>query len=139
MSTPKWFTIVAVLALLWNALGCLAIGMNLMMSEADLKSLSEGERAIHAALPAWSVVASVVAVVFGLLGSIGLVAKKAWSSFAFALSLLGIILQIYSLFGLANGLERGGQGVVIAQSMVLLIGVGLLWLSHLARARGWLT
>ena len=42
---PKWFTVVAVVALLWNLLGCFAIAADLMLSPADVLLL-------FAALPA---------------------------------------------------------------------------------------
>ena len=46
MSTPTWFKVVAVLALLWNLLGCLAFFSDLRISPEDLAKLPEAQQAL---------------------------------------------------------------------------------------------
>ena len=65
MNTPKWFKVVAVIALLWNLLGCLAFAMDLRMTPEDVAALPEAQQALYAARPGWAVVATAVAVIGG--------------------------------------------------------------------------
>ena len=89
MNTPTWFRAVAVVALLWNLLGCFAFFSDLRLSPADLAKLPEAQQALYAARPGWAVAATAVSVFGGVLGSIGLLLGKKWALPVFVLSLLG--------------------------------------------------
>jgi len=52
---PIWFYIVAVLALLWNVAGLLAVVADLQLSAADIAALPPEQQAVYAARPLWSV------------------------------------------------------------------------------------
>ena len=108
MNTPTWFKVVAVLALLWNLLGCLAFFSDLRLSPEDLAKLPEAQQALYAARAGWAVAATAIAVFGGVLGSIGLLVRKKWAFPVFALSLLGILIQDFGLFVLADGMEVAG-------------------------------
>ena len=138
MSTPTWFKVVAVLALLWNLLGCLAFFSDLRISPEDLAKLPEAQQALYAARPGWAVAATALAVFGGALGSIGLLLRKRWAFPVFVLSLLGILVQDFSLFVLADGASLAGPVAVVMQAIVLTIGIGLVLLSRKGIARGWL-
>ncbi len=56
----------------------------------------------------------------------------------FVLSLLGILVQDFGLFVLANGASLAGSIAVVMQGIVLAIGIGLVLLSRRGNARGWL-
>lgn len=138
MKTPTWFKIVAVLALLWNLLGCLAFFADLRLSPEDIARLPEAQQALYAARPGWAVAATAIAVFGGALGSIGLLLRRSWAFPAFALSLLGILMQDVGLFVLADGASLAGPVAVAMQAMVLAVGIGLVLLSRKGIARGWL-
>ena len=138
MRAPTWFKVVAVLALLWNLLGCFAFFADLRLSPEDLVKLPEAQQALYAARPAWAVAATAVAVFGGVLGSIGLLLRKKWTFLVFGLSLLGILVQDFGLFVLANGAALAGPVAVVMQAVVLAVGVGLILLSRKGIARGWL-
>ncbi|MBA8889097.1 hypothetical protein FHW12_003340 [Dokdonella fugitiva] len=138
MNTPAWFKFVAVLALLWNLLGCIAFFSDLNLSPEDLAKLPEAQQALYAARPGWAVAATAMAVFGGALGSMGLLLRKKWALPVFVLSLLGIIVQDMGLFVLADGLSLAGPVVVVLQSVVLAVGIGLVLLSRKGIARGWL-
>lgn len=138
MSAPRWFKVVAVVALLWNLLGCLAFAADLMLSPADVAALPEAQQALHAARPAWAIAATGVAVAGGALGCVGLLLGRRWAQVLLALSLLGILVQDYALFVLVDGATLAGPVAVVMQSIVLAVGIGLLVLSRKAAARGWL-
>lgn len=138
MNTPTWFKVVAVLALLWNLLGCLAFFSDLRLTPEDLAKLPEAQQALYAARPAWAVAATATAVFGGVLGSVGLLLRSRWALAVFALSLLGILIQDLGLFVLADGARLAGPVVVATQGAVLAIGIGLVLLARKGIARGWL-
>lgn len=138
MQTPAWFKIVAVVALLWNLLGCFAFFSDLRLSPEDLAKLPEAQQALYAARPGWAVAATAVAVFGGVLGCIGLLLGKKWALPALLLSLLGILVQDFGLFVLAKGASLAGPVAVAMQGIVLVIGIGLALIGRKGIARGWL-
>lgn len=138
MNTPTWFKVVAVLALLWNLLGCLAFFADLSLSPDDIAKLPEAQQALYAARPAWAVAATALAVFGGALGSIGLLLRRKWAFPVLVLSLVGILVQDFGLFVLADGASLAGPVAVVLQGLVLAIGIGLVVLSRKGIARGWL-
>ena len=138
MKTPAWFKVVAVLALLWNLLGCVAFSSDLRLSPEDLARLPEAQQALYAMRPGWAVAATAIAVFGGVLGAVGLLARRKWALPVFVLSLLGILVQDFGLFVLAKGASLAGPVAVAMQGLVLAIGIGLVVLSRKAIARGWL-
>lgn len=138
MNAPTWLRVVAVVALLWNVLGCLAFFSDLGLSPEDLAKLPEAQQALHAARPGWAVAATAIAVFGGVLGSLGLLLRKRWAFPVFVLSLLGILVQDFGMFVLVDGARLAGPVAVAMQAVVLAIGIGLVWLSRKGIARGWL-
>jgi hypothetical protein len=138
MNTPTWLKIVAVVALLWNLLGCFAFVSDLRLSPEDLARLPEAQQALYAARPGWAVAATAAAVFGGVIGSIGLLLGRKWAFPVLVLSLLGILVQDFGLFVLAKGASLAGPAAMVIQGVVLAVGVGLVVLSRRAIARGWL-
>jgi len=134
-----WFKAVAVAALLWNLLGCFAFVSDLRLAPEDVAKLTEAQRALYAARPGWAVAATAIAVIGGALGSIGLLLGRKWAFILLVLSLIGVLIQDYGLFVLADGATLAGPVAVVMQTIVLLVGIGLVLLSHRGIARGWLT
>jgi hypothetical protein len=136
--TPKWFVVIAIVALLWNLLGCMAFFADLQLSPQDVAKLSAAQQTLYNARPGWAVVATALAVFGGAIGCIGLLLRKKWAFILFWLSLAGLLVQDFGLFVLVNGATLAGPIAVILQSLVLAIAVGLVLLSRSAIARGWL-
>jgi ABC-type xylose transport system permease subunit len=135
---PRWFVVTAVIALLWNLLGCFAFISDLRVSPEDIARLPEARQALYNARPGWAVAATALAVFGGVLGCIGLLLRKRWALPVFVVSLVGILVQDFGLFVLANGAALAGPVAVLLQSIVLLVGVGLILLSRRGLSRGWL-
>jgi hypothetical protein len=135
---PRWFTVVAVIALLWNLLGCLAFASDLLLTPADVSKLSEAQQALYKARTAWAVASTALAVIAGALGCVGLLLGKTWAFPAFLASLAGIVVQDYGLFVVVDGAKLAGPVAVVMQGLVFLIAVGLIVLSRQGIARGWL-
>jgi hypothetical protein len=136
-SAPKWFVPVAVLALLWNLLGCAAVAMNALLTPADLAAMSRDEQLLHAAMPAWMPIGSLLAVGAGALGSLGLVLKRRWAKNMLLLSLLGVLVQDIG-FVQVSRVAPLPFGAVALQAVVLLVALVLVLLARSAAANGWL-
>ena len=134
---PKWFVPVAVLALLWNLLGCFQIGMNFLMTDADIAKLTAEEQAIVAAMPSWLLIGSAIGVVGGALGSLGLVLKRRWATPLLMLSVLGLVVQDVGFALVARTAPIPTAGWIL-QGVVFVIAVLLVLLSRRAAANGWL-
>lgn len=134
---PRWFVPLVAVALLWNLVGLFAVFSDMRLAPAAIAALPPDQQAIHAARPLWSIVASVVAVVAGTIGCIGLLMHRRWAVAALAASLAGVVLQDVGLFVIA-GAARLGPVPVVMQAVVLLVAVGLLVLARRAAGRSWL-
>jgi hypothetical protein len=133
---PKWFMIVAVLALLWNLLGCVAFVHDVMLSADDIAKMGATEQALYAARPTWALVATGVAVGLGALGCLGLILRRTWALPLLVLSLLGVIVQDIALFGMTRGIAVD-PAIYAMQGIVLLVAIGLVWLARVAKRRHW--
>lgn len=135
---PKWFLPVAIIALLWNLMGCAAYLSDAMMSAEDVAKLGAAEQAMYAARPMWGVAATAIAVWAGALGCLGLILRKGWAVPVLTLSLLGVIVQDIWLFGMAPKSDLINGAVYGMQGMVLVIAIALVWLARKAKASGWI-
>jgi hypothetical protein len=135
---PRWLTVVASVALLWNLLGCFAFVSDLLVSQKDVATLSPARQALYNARPAWAVAATALAVFGGVIGCVGLLLRKKWATTFFWLSFVGILVQDFGLFFLANGAALAGSAAVALQALVVIVAIGLILLGRLAIARGWL-
>jgi hypothetical protein len=136
--TPKWYLPVAIVALLWNLMGCAAYLADVMMSPADVAKLTVAQQAMYASRPAWSVGATAIAVWIGALGCVGLIMRKRWATPLLMVSLLGVIGQDVYLFMMSGAAAQAGPVVFVLQGLVLVISIALVFLGRKATARGWI-
>lgn len=136
MPHPKWFMPVAVVALLWNLMGCAAYLMDVMLTPEAVAAMPPDQQALYAARPVWAVAAYAFAVWGGALGCVGLLVRKRWAAPAFLASLLGLIVQDAALFGMSP--VPLSATIYALQGMVLVIAVLLLMLANRASRDGWL-
>ena len=135
IATPAWFKAAAILALLWEALGC---AMYLIEVTADPARLPLDQRVFAEASPIWMTAAYAIAVWSGLIGAILLVRRKDSAVAFLILSLATVIVQFSGLL-LVPGLRRLTNSAVLTFPLVIvLVGYGVLHLALLARRRGWL-
>src|SRR6185436_692672 len=91
---PGWFRPVAVVALLWNLLGCLAYLSDVTMKPEDIAKLTQAEQALMASRPAWSIGATAIAVWFGAAGCVGLILRKRWATWLLIASFVASCCRI---------------------------------------------
>lgn len=138
MPSPSWLKPVAIVALLWNLLGCVAYLSDVTMSAEAVAQLTPEQQALYQSRPAWAVSATAIAVWGGALGSIGLFLRRRWATVVLAASVAGIFAQDVALFVLTNAAAMAGASVYVLQGLVLVVGLGLLVLARRATATGWL-
>ena len=135
---PTLYYILAVVLLVWNAMGLFAFFGQLSMGEEHLATLSEAERSMYENMPFWVIVAFAMAVFGGTLGCVGLLLKRSWAKTMFIVSLIGIVVQmIYNLF-IGGTMDVYGPGALIMPIMVLIIGIFLVWFAGYSNRKGWL-
>lgn len=133
---PRGFKPIAILALVWNLFGLMAVIADMSRTAADIAKLPAAQQAMYAARPGWSIIASLVGVVGGSLGCVLLLVKSRWSVALFGASLAGVVLQDVSIFAISGG---GSDPVaIVLQGIVLLIAVALLLYARRGQAQGWL-
>ena len=109
-ATPWHLWVVGVVALLWNALGCLDYTMTQIQGDAWLANMdpTELQMAWFHGMPAWYDAAWAIGVWGGLLGALLLLLRRRWAMPAFLASLLGWAAGAVYTFGLSNGMEAMG-------------------------------
>ena len=118
---------IAGIGLVWNLFGFAAFVGQMMM---DTSTLPELQQNFHDTMPIWAKVAFFTAVSMGVVGCGALLAGQDWARIAFALSLVGIIVQNIHSFVLSNGLEAFGNAAIAMPVMVFGIAVFLLYYSN---------
>lgn len=136
---PTWFWIVAVLAILWECMGCISYLREVMMTPADLAALPAAQRDIWLMMPSWLFGVFAIATWIGLAGTVALLLRRRIARTLFIVSLIAILVQFGWVFTQTPVLktmtfgEAAGLPIVIA-----VIGAVLVWFSGLAMKRGWL-
>jgi hypothetical protein len=136
-AAPKWYLPVAVAALLWNLLGCMAYLSDVTMSPDAIARLTPAQQAMVAARPAWGVAATAIAVWCGAAGCVGLISRKRWALPLFVASLAGVLAQDLGIFVLSKVAMPAGPAALVLQGLVLLVAIGLVLLARTASAREW--
>jgi hypothetical protein len=135
-SVPAWFRVAALLAVLWNAVGVAMYLGSVGLFGDPLAGLGEAERAATAAIPALITGLFATGTFAGLIGSLGLLLRKAWARPVLVVSLAALlVLEGWILF-FSGAVERFGVAVPV---MVSAGAVLLAWLGSHARRRGWLS
>jgi len=124
--TPVHLWIVGVLALLWNSMGAFDYLATQLELDFFMSQFSEEQLAYFYGFPKWAVAGWALGVWGAFAGSIGLLLRKKWSVFAFAVSLAGLVVSsIYTLL-LSNGIEMGGAGGVVFTVVIWAVAIFLL-------------
>ena len=134
---PKWFTVVAVIALVWNLLGVMAYIMQVTMSPETLAALPDEQRQLYEATPAWATAAFAIAVNGGALGCVLLLFKMNLAGLLLQLSLAGVLVQMFHAFFMSKSFEVFGPGGLIMPVMVVAIAVYLVVLASKANTNRW--
>ena len=134
-SPPPWFRVAAALAVIWNAFGVSMYLSSVGMFGDPMAGLSEADRAAASSIPGWITGVFATGTFAGLIGSVGLLLRKAWAHPVLLVSLVALlVLEGWILF-FSGAVEAFGLAVPISVSTLAIL---LAWLAIVARRRGWL-
>ena len=136
---PIWYWVVAAIALLWNAMGTMAYLTRVYMTEENRAALSEDMQTYLDNLPVWYTAVFAFAVFGGSLGSIALLMRQGLAYVLFIISFVAVLLQAsYDLFLVENRPSYDTSDIFMI-IMIPLVGAGLLYLTQLAKSKGWIS
>jgi len=124
------FWIIAVAALVWNAIGCFQYLMMQLFSEEIMMNLPEAERELMANIPSWVTSAFAIAVWGGLLGTVLLLLRKKLAKTLFIVSFLALLVQLYYQFIVIDSMAVYGPNGLIMPIMIVAIAIFLIWYSN---------
>jgi hypothetical protein len=136
---PVWFKIVAIILLLWGLAGCASLYGHFVIGPDMDPNATDYDRALYAALPVWVNIAYVVAVLAGLLGSIGLLVRAKWAGTLYLLSLIAVIAQFGYMFLATDIIAVKGVWTTYFPAFIFAVALFQVWFAALANRRGWLS
>ncbi|MCX8476047.1 MAG: hypothetical protein MT490_09650 [Sphingomonas sp.] len=134
-----WFTIVAVLLVLWGLAGCASFYAHLAYGPDIDPKATDWDRAFYASLPGWLNFVYAVAVGAGLLGSIALLLRSKFARPLYIASLIAVVVQFGYIFAATEIIAH--KGVAVATGFPIFIAVVAIfqiWFAGYAQRRGWL-
>ena len=140
--TPAHLWIVGILSLLWNCFGAYDYVMSHMRDAAYIKASMPGVDP-NAALawmdsfPMYAKAGWALGVWGGLLGAILLLMRSRYAVWAFAVSMIGIVLSIGWQLTIAAPLPGADSGMAkVIPAIVIVIGLFMLWYSWSMEKKG---
>lgn len=136
--TPWHLWVVAIVAVLWNAIGAVDFTMTQFRNESYLKAFTPEQREYFFHLPLWVVVTWGMGTWGGFLGSVFLLLRRRWAVALYAISLVGAVLTPIYSYGLSDGRKvmGGGNGAVIFSAVIAVIALLLLLYARAQSRRG---
>ena len=134
--TPLHLWIVAVLAVLWNAVGAFDYIATQLRLEGHMSQFSQEQLDYFYAFPAWAVAAWATAIWFAVFGSLALLLRRRLAYPLFTISLAAMIVSTVHSFALTNGAEMMGSGGVAFSGVIAMISILLVWYSKAMVTRG---
>ncbi len=137
--TPIHLWIIGVISLLWNAMGAFDYLATELQLEFYMSQFTEAQLEYFYGFPVWMTAFWAFAVWGALVGSIGLLLRKKWALWAFAVSAFSMVMTTIYNFGMSNGAEIMGQAGMIFSAVIWVTAFFLLWYSWWLSRKGVLT
>ncbi len=128
------FWIISVVALIFNMMG--VVNYFVQMNADSLASFPESYRPIIEGRPAWATGGFAIAVFGGALGCLLLLLRKSAAFYVLIASLLGVIVTMVHIFGVAG---FSSFEIWIGVLMQLVVTAFLIWYSKQAESKGWIS
>jgi hypothetical protein len=133
---PVHLWIVGVLALLWNAMGAFDYLATQLKLDFYMSQFSEEQLTYFYGFPAWAVAGWAFGVWGALAGAVGLLLRRAWAVWAFAVSLAGMAVSSIYTFVLSNGAEMMGAEGAVFSAVIWVVAIFLLLYALALSRRG---
>jgi hypothetical protein len=134
--TPLHLWIVGILAILWNAVGAFDYTATQFRIESYMSQFTPEQLEYFYGFPAWADGAWAIGVWGSLLGSVGLLLRKAWSVWLFGAALLGLAATTVYNFVLSEGMAVMGSGAAIFTAVIWIIALALFLYARAMAGRG---
>ena len=128
------FWIIGVVTLIFNVMG--VINYFMQMNADSLDSFPESYRPIIEGRPAWATAAFAIAVFGGSLGCLLLLLRKSAAFYAFIASLLGVIMSMMHVFGVAG---LSSFDIWIGVLIQLVVTAFLVWYTKRTESQSWVS
>lgn len=136
---PRSFYVVGTIAFLWNLIGMGTYVNQVTMDAATLAAMPIDQQALYENIPVWVTSVYAIAVTAGLVSCVLLLMRKALAVFGFAISLFAILVQMLHSILLTDAIAILGLSVVIGPTLIIMVGLALVYYSRKARKRGLLS
>lgn len=134
--TPVHLWIIGVLALLWNLMGAFDYVATQFKIDFYMSQFTEDQLAYFYGFPAWAVAGWAFGVWGAVAGSIGLLLRRKWAVWGFAVSLAGMLVSSIYTLGLSEGAAIMGSGGVIFTVIIWAAAIFLLVYARAMANRG---
>lgn len=135
---PVWFWIVAILLLLWEAMGCYACVSQIRLGAAAMGPVDDWSLKYYAALPAWYNSVYAVATFGGLLGGLLLLLRNRRAALLFWISFVAIIVMFGYAFAATDLIAHKGLAQVLPFPLfIAAVGALAIWFAGFAAGKGW--
>jgi hypothetical protein len=133
---PVHLWIVGILAVLWNAIGCFDYYATQSKLEFYMSQFTPEQLEYFYGFPAWVDACWAIAVWGSLLGSILLLARKAWAVWLFGLAILGLAATTVYNFVLSDGMAVMGSGAALFSVVIWVIALFLFFYARAMVRKG---
>jgi hypothetical protein len=137
-SVPKWFWIIAIVALLWNIMGGMIFLTEVFAQESMMETMTEPQKEWVRSTPTWIYIVFAIAVSTGLAGSVFLLLRKRLAVPLFVLGLVAVVIQMAYTMLIAGGLQVMGPSGAVMPAVVVTLALVWLLFSLLFKSKGWL-
>jgi len=135
-STPIHLWIIGGLTLLWNLMGAFDYLATELRLDFYMSQFSDEQLNYFYSFPAWAVAGWALGVWGALAGSIGLLLRRRWAVWAFAISIVGMVATSLYTLVLSNGLETMGPGNLVFTAVIWAVAISLVLYARAMAVRG---
>jgi hypothetical protein len=133
---PIHLWIVGVVSLLWNCMGAFDYSASQLKLEFYMKQFTPEQLEYFYGFPSWAVAFWAFGVWGALAGSVGLLLRKKWAFYAFAVSICGLFVTTIYNFVLTDGAKAMGEGAMAFSVVIWVLALFLLWYSWSQSKKG---
>lgn len=134
--TPVHLWIIGGISLLWNAFGAFDYLMTQLEFEPYMSSFTSEQLEYFYSMPAWVDAGWALGVWGSVIGSIGLLLRRSWAVWAFAISVFGMIVTSIYSFVLSDGLMIMGVDAAYFSAIIWVVALALLYYAIRMTGRG---
>jgi uncharacterized membrane protein len=134
-----WYWIIAVIALLWNAMGVFRYLIQAYNVEGFREQFTADQLALIDSTPAWVTAVFAIAVFTGLLGAILLLLRRKLAVSMFGVSLICVLIQMINSWLGTDALDQFGKvDAIVMPIIVIIISIFMYYYSKGAKQKHWL-